>query len=118
MRRLLKKLVILLLLRRRIARRRQKYKKSFWVRRIYKERKDKSEFNLLVKDLRLFDHLYFFRCFRMNPSTFEKLLLWVGPLIVKQETNMREPVSASERLCITLKYLASGDAQSSISASY
>ena len=115
---LLKKLIIFQLLRRRIQRRQNKYKKSFWIRRIYEERQEKGEFHLLVKDLRLFDHLYFFKCFRMSPSTFEKLLSWVGPFLTKQETNMREPVSASERLCLTLKFLASGDAQCSIAASY
>jgi len=114
----LKKLIILQLLKRRIQRRQLKHKKSIWVRRVLQERKEKSQFHLLVKDLRLFDHCYFFKLFRMTPKTYECLLSWVGPIIKKQETKMREPVSSSERLSLTLQFLSSGDSQSSIAASY
>ena len=114
----LKKLIILLLLKRRIERRKLKYKKSIWVRKVLQERKEKSQFHLLVKDLQLFDHCYFFKLFRMTPKTYECLLSWVGPIIKKQEMKMREPVSSSKRLSLTLQFLSSGDSQSSISASY
>ena len=83
---LMRKLLILLLLRRRTKRRQQKYKKNFWVRKIFQERTSKGEYHLLVQDLKLFDHLYFFQCFRMTPSTYEKLLSWVGPLITRKST--------------------------------
>ena len=88
------------------------------MRRIYQERKEKGEFYLLVKDLKLFDHSFFFKYFRMNPCTYEKLLSWVGPFLKKQVTNMRESIGASERLSLTLKYLATGDAQCSIGTRY
>lgn len=107
-----------MLLRRRIKRRQQKYKKDFWVRNIFQERTSEGEYNLLVQDLRLFDHLYFFQCFRMTPTTYKKLLSWVGPLITRKSTRMREPIGASERLRVTLRYLVSGDSQVSIVASY
>ena len=118
---LMRKLLILLLLRRRTKRRQQKYKKNFWVRKIFQERTSKGEYHLLVQDLKLFDHfvhLYFFQCFRMTPSTYEKLLSWVGPLITRKSTRMREPIGASERLCVTPRYLVSGGSQVSIAASY
>ena len=51
----------------------EKYKKRFWVRKMYSERKHKSEFNMLVKDLRLHDELFFFKYFRMSPTIFEEL---------------------------------------------
>jgi len=47
----------------------------------------KKSVYLLVKDLRLLDHCYFFKLFRMTPKTYECLLSWVGPIIKKQETN-------------------------------
>ena len=53
------------------------------MRRIYQERKEKGEFHLLVKDLKLFEHSFFFKYFRMNPCTYEKLLSWVGPFLKK-----------------------------------
>ena len=33
----------------------------------------------------------------------------VGPLIIKQTTNMRLPISPEEKLAITLRYLATGE---------
>ena len=56
-------LLRLLLLRRR-QKRRTKYRKRFWVRRVYTERQQKGEFHLLVKELRVYDQEYFFQCFR------------------------------------------------------
>ena len=50
-----------------------------------------------------------FRIFlRMDSDTFEDLLTLVTPLIQRQKTIMREPVSARDRLSITLRYLATG----------
>ena len=54
----------------------------------------------------------------MTPTLFEKLLLWVGPIIERQKTKMRLPIEPSERLSLVIRYLASGDAQSSIASSY
>ena len=106
---------LLLLKRRRSL---QKYRKRFWIRRIYQERNNKGEYHLLVKDLQLHDHEYFFRCFRMSPILFEQLLTLIGPVIQKATTKMREPIGVSERLCVCLRYLATGDAQVTIAASY
>ena len=95
-----------------------KYKKRFWVRTIYSERKQKGEFNMLVKDLRLHDELFFFKYFRMSPAIFGELLTWIPPYIQKQETKMREPISLTERLCDALGYLVTGNAQVTIAANY
>ena len=40
-----------------------------------------EEFHLLVKDLKLHDHEYFFKCFRMTPSIYEILLQYHAPHI-------------------------------------
>ena len=45
---------------------------------------------------------------RMDPESFDILLNLVRPMIEKQDTNMREAIPASQRLSITLRYLASG----------
>ena len=45
---------------------------------------------------------------RMDCETFEEHLLMVKPLIEKQNTVMREPISPSMRLSATLRYLATG----------
>ena len=48
---------------------------------------------------------------RISPERFEYLLSLVAPRISKQKTKLREPIGPAERLCITLRYLASGDSQ-------
>ena len=101
-----------------LIRNKQLSRKRFWVRKIYKDRLQKGEFHMLVKDLRLHDHEYFFKCFRMSPSTFEELLSFIAPFIIKQNTVMRDPIGPGERLAATLRFLVTGDAQCTIAASY
>ena len=69
------------------------------------------------KELGLFDHEYFFKQFRMLPSKFEELLSYVGHKIQKSES-IREPIGAAETLCVTLQFLVTGDAQTTIASSY
>ena len=64
----------------------QKKKKKMWMRRLFVERQSKGLYNVLVKDLMLFDHVYFFKALKMNPTTFEELLSWIGPFIQKSST--------------------------------
>ena len=61
----------------------------------------------LVKET-IFDQEYFSRMFRMTPSNFEALLKLVGPKITLDNTR-REVINPSERLCVTLRYLVTGD---------
>ncbi|GBN84799.1 hypothetical protein AVEN_212126-1 [Araneus ventricosus] len=51
---------------------------------------------------------------RMSPSDFENLLQKVGPHISKQETHLRTPISAQDRLAVTLRFLATGDSYTSL----
>ena len=113
---LLKRLVLLKLIL--LKRRKKERQRRCWIRKIYMERCEKGEYHLLVRDLRLHDQEYFFRYFRMSPSTYEELLSFIAPKITKQSTQMRNPVGASERLSVTLRYLTTGDAQSTIAASF
>lgn len=110
-------LIIRILLRRR-RKKLLKYRKRFWVRHVYAERKQKGEYYQLVKDLQLHDHEYFFKYFRMSPASLELLLSWVAPVIKKETTRMREAIPPGERLCVALRYLVTGDAQSTIAANY
>ena len=65
----------------------------------------------------MFDQEYFFSHFRMTPQKFEELLSLVGHAIAKDAAK-REPIGPQERLCVTLRYLFTGDAQSTIASSY
>ena len=58
------------------------------------------------------------RYIRMSPERFEHLLQLVGPKITKQNTQFRTAISAEERLIVTLRFLASGEDQQSLSFSF
>ena len=111
-----RRLLLLILLRQRLQLRMQgKFKKSVWVRKLLQERLTKGEFYLLIDDMKRFDHIQFFKHFRMMPSKFEELLSFIAPLITK---STYRAIPAAERLCVTLRYLVTGDAQVTIAASY
>ena len=61
----------------------EKKEKKYWVSKVYKDRLEKGEFHILVRDLRLHDHECFFSYFRMSPSTLEVLLSFVATIIEK-----------------------------------
>ena len=46
--------------------------------------------------------------FSMDANLFDEILEKAEPYILKQNTNMRDASSAHDRLCITLRFLASG----------
>ena len=53
----------------------------------------------------------------MSPDRFDHLLSLVEPAISKQN-NYRQPISAAGRLCLTVRFLASGDSQQSLSFAF
>ena len=77
------KLLLLLLLRRQLRRNNEKYKKKIWMRKIFQDHHSKGEFRLLVNELRLFDLELFSVSFCMSPFTFEELLSWTAPHIIR-----------------------------------
>ena len=58
------------------------------------------------------DREQFFRYCRMSPESFDHL---VAPYVKKSKTKFRDPISPVVRLAITLRYLASGESQQSLS---
>ena len=103
---------LLLLLKRR-SERRKKYAKSVWVRKIFQQRKQQGEFHLLINELRIHDHEYFFKYFRMSPSKYEDLLRLVGPYITKS-SKRREAIGPSEPFAFILYYLFACHLQSKL----
>ena len=77
-----------------------KYRKSIWVIQLFKERETKGAFNLLVKDMALYDQEYFFKFFRMTPTKYEQLLQLVASAITKCSIR-REAIGPSERLTVS-----------------
>lgn len=54
----------------------------------------------------------------MNPERFQNLLQLVSPFMPEKRCRSRYPVSMEERICITLRYLANGDSQQSMSYNF
>ena len=110
-------LITLLRLRRIRNITRRKQRKRFWIRDIYKKREKFGAFNTLFEELKA-DREYFFRYLRMTPDRFGHLLSLVRPKIEKQNTNFRKSIPAESRLALTLRFLASGESQQSLSYSF
>ena len=54
----------------------------------------------------------------MSPDGFDHLLSLVEPAITKQNNNYCQSISAAEQLCLTIRFLASGDSQESLSFAF
>ena len=75
----------------------------------YKERKISGHYTKLVLRSRTLRDTETFKDFlRMTPETFDSLLRLIGPSLLRQDTKMKEAISPSERLAVTLRYLATG----------
>lgn len=82
---------------------RRKYKKKqIWVRKLYENRPEIGAYETVVRQLAGFDNVLYRNYMRMNLTQFESLLGIVGPHISK-EVCVRKPISAGERLAITIR---------------
>eukprot|EP00794_Sanderia_malayensis_P016397 gene16397-18034_t len=98
---------------------RKKYKKKrFWVRKIFQERERSGHFHALIQELRIHNREYFFRFLRMSPEKFEHLYRIVGPHMKTRQCRNREPIPNAERLALTIRCLASGDSEQSMSFNF
>jgi len=79
-------------------------RRRWYVRPTNISRPINSHFHSLLPDLRLQDSEMFFNYFRMSPERFDCLFQLIEPLILKRPTH-KLPISAQERLAITIRYL-------------
>lgn len=92
-------LLALLLLRRN---ERRTHVKRFWVRDIFKNRRNQGAYHNLLQEMRLTDTEKYFNYLRMSSVTFQSLLNIVGPKLNRTYC-VREPIYAGERLAVTLR---------------
>lgn len=83
-------------------------KKRLWTRDWILKRCDVGVHETLLSELRIEDPKQLDNFLRMSNADFDYLLKLVGPNITKSDTQMRCAISASERLCLTLRFLATG----------
>lgn len=101
--RLVAAIAVMLLLRKK----RRNRKKRIWVRKWVERRPYQGCLSNLVNELRNEDPSMYRNFLRMTEDDFNVLLEKVAPKITKQDTNMREAISAADRLVLTLRFLAS-----------
>ncbi|XP_073436961.1 uncharacterized protein [Dendrobates tinctorius] len=87
--------------------------KRMWVHPIVQERVDKGHFSRLYQDLRKYPEKFVHFC-RLTIPAFDHLLDLLSPELNYQKTVMRRPISAEERLLITLRFLATGESYTSL----
>lgn len=85
-----------------------KKQRRTWAKEWLKNRQYYTHEKLLT-ELRNFERNDFKNFLRMDDECFDEILTLVNPLIKKQNTSMREAIPASQRLSITLRYLATGN---------
>lgn len=94
---------------------RNERKRQVWVLEWLLKRNEKGCTNNLLKEFNMQMPILFTNFLRMSRENFDVLLGLVSPIIQKQDTVMRESISASDRLMVTLRYLAVGDSFKSLS---
>lgn len=87
--------------------------RRWWVCPAYQRRRELGEFDNLLQHLSVKDPEMHFKYLRMSPERYDHLLSLVSNHLAK--SSLREPVSPSERLTITLVYLATGCSQQDLS---
>ena len=101
-------LLLMLLLRRRRRRRFRANARKLWARPWILRRSRQGVFSNLIQELDCEDPAKFRQYHRLDREQFEEVSARVGPVIGKEDTNMRLCISAGERLSITLRFLATG----------
>ena len=76
--------------------------REIWVHPLNLQRENKGEFYSLYPDLCNFCK-EFFSMYRMTPAKFDALLKLLEPRLKGTHTNMRKPISAEQKLVITMR---------------
>ncbi|KAK4310795.1 hypothetical protein Pmani_014212 [Petrolisthes manimaculis] len=96
----------------------QKKRKRLWSRQWLQRRREESVAFRLLRELEVEDPATLRQWMRLDRQQYLDLLRLVTPLIEKQDTNMRQAVTAEERLTLTLRYLATGESYRSLSCQF
>lgn len=80
----------------------KKKTRRYWIHPIIRDRKNKGFFYTLYNEIKE-DPEKFFNFTRMSKASFQELLLIIKDQCSKNNTIMRESISAEEKLLITLR---------------
>jgi hypothetical protein len=83
-------------------------KRKRWVKEWLKKRDEYSHIRLL-REIQVTNENEDYRNFlRMHEDTFNKLVVFLTPILSRKDTVMRNSLGIRERLALTLRYLATG----------
>ena len=97
-----------LLLMRRYRRRLRAANRQKWSRPWIMRREIRGAHANIIRELNAEDPERFRQYHRVNREEFNEILVKVSPLISKKETHLRSTIKPSERLSVTLRFLATG----------
>ena len=86
----------------------KKKKRQTWVRKWIARRDEEGVHANLLQELLAGDDKSYKNYLRMSHDDYEHLLEKVTPKIMKRDTHLRKAITPSERLTLTLRFLASG----------
>ena len=89
--------------------RRQRPRRRIWSHSWLHNRAVLGFFNTTLSELRQTDNTRYANFLRMDNDSFNELLTLVQPDITRQDTPMRDSITAAQRLVITLRFLATGE---------
>jgi len=75
--------------------------RKYWVHPVHSKIEGENHFAIFYENIRKFP-LKFFEYFRMSIPSFDESLKILRPHLTKQQTNMRNPISAELRLTVTI----------------
>ena len=127
-----------------LPRKKKRRKRCYWVKPWLEKRYERGAYNGILTEMRLHDQEDFRKYLRMNTDTFQvelvclyfnrnisiscrlkflylyfqELINKVSPILTKQITNMRVPISVEEKLAVTLRFLATGETYESLMYQY
>ncbi|KAB0791118.1 hypothetical protein PPYR_02918 [Photinus pyralis] len=87
----------------------RKKSRNCWVKQWVDKRDERGIMQMVNNELRVEDPEKFKNYIRMSKESFFKLLQRVEPHIAKINTNMRQSISARDKLMTTLRFLATGE---------
>ena len=88
-----------------VKRHKQRLRRRWWVTPLLRRRRDEGAYNVLLSKS-VSDGFYYENYLRMDKNTFLYVLSKIEHLISCQNTQMRQSITAAEKLTVTLRYLA------------
>ena len=100
------------------ARQRPGRRHNMWVRPWLLQREEKGAYHNIMAELYPTDIPGFTNFMRITPEFFEMIKTRLEPRLARQATNYRVQISVREKLALTIRYLATGQSNTSLSCQF